>query len=95
MQAADARSECTVIAARMQTGPCAKLQDATMVSWNWFFEVEFFLFLFFPVAAAVFALSFFSRLPFPSLHPSPKTKETTTTRMLLLPPPPPLSSFSQ
>ena len=32
MQAADARSECTVIAARMQTGPCAKLQDATMVS---------------------------------------------------------------
>ena len=33
MQAADARSECTVIAARMQTGPCAKLQDATMVSW--------------------------------------------------------------
>lgn len=30
MQAADARSECTVIAARMQTGPCAKLQDATM-----------------------------------------------------------------
>ena len=31
MQAADARSECTFIAARMQTGPCAKLQDATMV----------------------------------------------------------------
>ena len=41
MQAADARSECTVIAARMQTGPCAKLQDATMVSrWRFLRERE-------------------------------------------------------
>ena len=39
MQAADARSECTVIAARMQTGPCAKLQDATMVS-VWLFRLR-------------------------------------------------------
>lgn len=95
MQAADARSECTVIAARMQTGPCAKLQDATMVSrWRFLREREvsplgsFFRrrrrCFFFPLSRS-FLFLVLLLLPLSLVPPCPRKQKTT--RLPLFRPP--------
>ena len=95
MQAADARSECTVIAARMQTGPCAKLQDATMVSrWRFLREREvsplgsFFRrrrrCFFFPLSRS-FLFLVLLLLPLSLVTPCPRKQKTT--RLPLFRPP--------